>query len=361
MTIAGWRTVCRIERRAIWAIWPSVSITRAPPRGARRCPPRRRRRACGRSWRGTRRRASGACSWKSRIATSSASSARTTAASSSAPPLSRTAAASGGAGAALPKRDRTDSTVPRSPGSTGRDLERRAPDLGLELLRRAAGDDLAVVDDRDPVGQDVGLLEVLRGEEHRHALVARQVGDLLPHVRAAGGVQAGGRLVEEEDPRPVHERERQVQPALHAARVAADLAVGRVGEADALDQRVAARAALGLGHALQRGLELHVLAPGQQRVQRGLLQRGADRRADGRALAHDVVPRDPRRARGGRQQGGEDQDRGRLAGAVGAQEAVDLARLDAQVDAVDGARPVLELADEALHLDAVVSRHGERP
>ena len=58
----------------------------------------------------------------------------------------------------------------------------------------------------------------------------------------------------------VHEREREVEPALHAARVAADLAVGGVGEPDALDQLVAARAALGLRQALERGLQAHVVA-----------------------------------------------------------------------------------------------------
>ena len=61
-----------------------------------------------------------------------------------------------------------------------------------------------------------------------------------------GGSRPGRRLVEEQDPRVVHERQREVEPALHAARVAADLAVGGVGEADALEQLVAAAAALGL-------------------------------------------------------------------------------------------------------------------
>ena len=44
-------------------------------------------------------------------------------------------------------------------------------------------------------------------------------------------VEAGRRLVEEEDRRPVREREREVEPALHAAGVAADLAVGRAASA----------------------------------------------------------------------------------------------------------------------------------
>ena len=95
----------------------------------------------------------------------------------------------------------------------------------------------------------------------------------------------------------VDEREREVEPPLHAAGVAADLAVGGLHQADALEQRVAARAALGLGHALQRGLQPHVLTAGQQRVERRLLERGADRAAHLRAFAHDVVPGDARGAR----------------------------------------------------------------
>ena len=66
--------------------------------------------------------------------------------------------------------------------------------------------------------------------------------DLLPERRAALRIETGRRLVEEEDARPVDEREREVEPPLHPAGVAADLAVGRLGEADALEQLVRARA-----------------------------------------------------------------------------------------------------------------------
>ena len=96
----------------------------------------------------------------------------------------------------------------------------------------------------DAVGEHVGLLEVLRGQEDGHAVLARQARDLVPQGGAALRVEAGRRLVEEQDARAVHEREREVEAALHAARVAADLAVGRVGEADALEQLVAAARAL---------------------------------------------------------------------------------------------------------------------
>ena len=44
-----------------------------------------------------------------------------------------------------------------------------ARDASLELLRRALGDDPAAVEDRDPVGELVGLVQVLGGEEDRDA------------------------------------------------------------------------------------------------------------------------------------------------------------------------------------------------
>ena len=135
-----------------------------------------------------------------------------------------------------------------------------------------------MVDDPDPVGEHVGLLEVLRGQEDGHAVLAREPGDLVPERAAALRVEAGRRLVEEEDARPVDEREREVEPALHAARVAADLAVGGVGQADALEQLVArARLRSARGIPWSARLEPQVLAAGEQRVERGLLERGADR------------------------------------------------------------------------------------
>ena len=53
-------------------------------------------------------------------------------------------------------------------------LEVPAGHLALQLRRRCPRDDPAAVEDRDPVSEVVGLVEVLGGEEDRHAL-----GDLL--------------------------------------------------------------------------------------------------------------------------------------------------------------------------------------
>ena len=77
------------------------------------------------------------------------------------------------------------------------------------------------------------------------------------------------------------------------------------------------------------------------------------------ALRADIEPGHGRAARGGREQRREHQDGRRLSRAVGTEEAVDLARRDVQVDAVNRPDPALELADEALGLDRV-RRSGHR-
>src|SRR4051794_39258778 len=66
-------------------------------------------------------------------------------------------------------------------------------ELGLQPLRRALAHDPAVVDDRQPVAELVGLLEVLRGEKDgRPALV--DAPHLVPDRQAAGGVEPRRRL-----------------------------------------------------------------------------------------------------------------------------------------------------------------------
>ena len=211
-------------------------------------------------------------------------------------------------------------------GRLGHDLDGRLADLRLQLRRRALRHDPAVVDDPDAVGEDVGLLEVLRREEDRDALLAREAPDLVPERRAALRVEPGRRLVEEEDRRVVDEREREVEPALHAAGVGAHLAVAGAREPDAVEELCDQALALVATDAVEGGLEAQVLDAGQERVERGLLQRGPDRGADLGALLGHVEPGHGRPAAGRREEGGQHVDGRRLAGAVRAEEAVDLAR-----------------------------------
>ena len=71
------------------------------------------------------------------------------------------------------------------PGPVGRsDPDALAADLAFEAVGGVVGDHLAVVDDADLVGQRVGLLQVLGGQQHRRAVGDQPAHD-VPHVLAA--------------------------------------------------------------------------------------------------------------------------------------------------------------------------------
>ena len=91
-----------------------------------------------------------------------------------------------------------------------------APVVLLELDRRTQREQLAVVDDREPVTQLIGLFHVVRREEDGLA-VGVQLAEDLPEGDATLRVEAGGRLVEEEDRGPVHDRPGHHEPLSHAA------------------------------------------------------------------------------------------------------------------------------------------------
>ena len=65
--------------------------------------------------------------------------------------------------------------------------------------------------------------------------------DLVPDRQPRRRVEAGGRLVEEQDLGRVDQRAGQVEPALHAARVGLGAPVGGVGQPDELEQLAGAR------------------------------------------------------------------------------------------------------------------------
>jgi hypothetical protein len=81
---------------------------------------------------------------------------------------------------------------------------------------------------------------------------------------------------------------------------------------------------------------LEVLRAGQVLVDRGVLPREADLRAQRGGVADRVEADDARRAAVGLQEGGEDAHGRRLAGAVGAEEPEHRARLGREVDAAEG-------------------------
>ena len=196
--------------------------------------------------------------------------------------------------------------------------------------------------------EDVGLLEVLGGEQHRDALVA-QPADERPHVLAAARIQARGGLVEEHDGRLDHKAACDVDASAHSARVGADAAVGGVGEIELVEQVGGAFGGVRLARPQQPGEQFEVLPAGQQFVDCSVLAGEHDRAPHRGGVGDDVVAGDERATRVGSAQRGEDADRRRLARAVGAEQTEHRPGCHLEVDPAQGnlvAEALLQSLDE---------------
>jgi len=214
-------------------------------------------------------------------------------------------------------------------------LQGAGADRGLELAGGAFGDEAAVVDDGDPVGELVGLLQVLGGQQHRGA-AGGQRANQFPDLVAAAGVQPGGGLVQEQQLGDHDDAGGDVQAAAHAPRVGVHQPPGRLGQAEGVQQLTGPRPGLAPREAQQPAQQHQVFPAGQILVDRGVLAGQGNPAAHRVRLSHHVVAEHPRVAGVGAQQGGQHPDDGGLAGAVGPQHAVDHAGGHGQVDPVDG-------------------------
>ncbi len=176
-------------------------------------------------------------------------------------------------------------------GLGGADLQDRAPHQLLDFVRRAAGQQPALMDQGQAIAA-LGLVEIGRGDEDRH-LLAQQLVEDPPEVAARDGIDAVGRLVQEQHPRRVDQRAGQAELLLHAAGEVARQAAfeGRqVAEGQQpLDPLVAALA----GHVVDVGVEVEVLHHGQVGVEPEPLAHVADFVLDRLGLADDVMAGHP--------------------------------------------------------------------
>src|SRR5207248_6093672 len=97
--------------------------------------------------------------------------------------------------------------------------------------------DLPLAQHRDAVGELLGLVEVVRGEQDGLAERAERA-DHLPRRAAGLRVEAGGGLVEEDEVGIADERDAEVEPPLLAARQRLDARVRLVDEPDERDHLV---------------------------------------------------------------------------------------------------------------------------
>ena len=198
-------------------------------------------------------------------------------------------------------------------------------EIGLEVAGRALAHDQTVVDDREPIAELVGFLQVLRREEDRRPALV-DAADLVPDRQPAGGVQPGRRLVEEEHLGLVHERRGKVEPALHAAGVALDAAVA--ASTRSTSSRSSSARSVASARVRPKGGPAGSAARGRSGAGRGRPPAGRRRcgAAPRQGRAATSTPATRAVPDGDRQQRREHAHRGRLACAVGAEKAEDLPR-----------------------------------
>ena len=229
----------------------------------------------------------------------------------------RSGASTAGSRAGDPADERGD-VVERRAGRRRVTQTLVAADLALEARASPRAMTRAVVDDHDVVGEAVGLLEVLGGQQDRRALGRRGVSSTVPQLVAGARVEAGGGLVEEQDLGPGDQRGGQVEPPAHAARVVLGDAgrrrrSARTARAARRRAPCAARRPRWCSSPIITRFSRPVSSPSTVASWAARPMRGAPR--SGRVATSKPATRG--RARVGLGQRGEDAHRGGLAGAVG--------------------------------------------
>ena len=212
----------------------------------------------------------------------------------------------------------------------------------LQLAGRPTGDDAALVQDRDVVGQLIGLIEILRREEHGRPAVG-QLADRPPHLVASLRVEPAGGLVQEDDCRTADQAHGDVEAAAHPTGIGRHAAICRLLQPEPPQQVRGGLA--GIGDVAQVADQPQVLAPRQPVVDGGELPRQADLLAHLVRSRGDVVPGHRGRAAVGPDEGGQDVDRRCLAGAVTAQQGEDRPLLNAEADVFQNGDVLVRLAE----------------
>src|SRR5439155_9374757 len=205
-----------------------------------------------------------------------------------------------------------------------------AAELGDQLRRRAQGDDFAVIDDGDAVAETLGFIHVVRREQNSPSLRSEAAQD-VPELPARLRIEPGRRLVEKEQLRVADEGARVGQPLPLPAGELYNIRIRFLGQPDALHHRIRIVPSL-----VEAAEETERLADGELLGQPRLLEGDADPLPK----LQVVLPPTPAEhfdvAAGGFQQPFEDFDRGRLAGAVRAEQAKALTGAHFEIEPVDG-------------------------
>jgi hypothetical protein len=221
-----------------------------------------------------------------------------------------------------------------------------AADAGFEGGGGVFDEDLAVVDDGEAIAELVGLFHVMRGEDDGDALAAKAL-DGFPHGDAALGIEASGGLVEEEDLGMVGDGAGDLETLREASAEGLRIGGSAIAEAELVEELGGAVGGGFLGHAKEAAMEVDVFGDGAGSVEGIVLGNYADDAAGEGGMGNDVYASDAHGAGGGNGAGGGDGDRGGLSGAVWAEQTIDHARGDVEVNTVNRRHRIFAAVDLA--------------
>ena len=155
------------------------------------------------------------------------------------------------------------------------------------------------------------------------------------HLDARAGVEPTGRFVEQENLRIVHQHAGEADALLHAAAERPDQSALFFTQADQLEHVVDRLLALGRTDAVARREKVEVLGHLHVLVHAEKIRHVAEDAPYLVGLGHHVVSHHPGRAGRGRQEGGQDAQRGGFAGAVRADEPEQVPLVDREVEGIE--------------------------
>src|SRR6185369_2323901 len=232
---------------------------------------------------------------------------------------------------------------------------------GLEAVGRVLGDHTALVEDRDATAETLGLGKVVGREDDRRVVGRVDLLDERLDVELAARVESGRRLVEQQERGTRQQRSRDGDLLLHAPAHLLDWPPeSLLAHAKPLEDRDGIPPRDLAVEPIEAGREQQVLHRAELLEEGGVDADPVDQSLDLHLVALDVVSEDLDPAAIERQQPADEPDQRRLARAVGAEDPVHVAALEAHRyvrDRVDGlAGP----ADDERLADALDEERGRR-
>ncbi len=204
----------------------------------------------------------------------------------------------------------------------------------LHFDRRAQRGEAAGVNERDAMAA-LSLVEVMRGDEDRHAFLSQHV-DEAPELAARQRIDAAGRLIEKENRRLVKNRAAERQALTPAAREVARERILTAGQTGHLEHEAPPRRQTFRAQTVNAAEELDVLIDGQEFIEREALGHVADPLFDGFGIGRDVDAAHEGRAGRRPQEPAQHSDGRGLSSTITAEKAEDLAAPDVERQPVDG-------------------------